>query len=73
MAVLDFDATLFAYFVERCRANLHICLAMSPIGEAFRRRLRMFPSLVSCCTIDWYRPWPPDALNAVASVFFEDV
>ena len=65
--------TLFAYFVERCRANLHICLAMSPIGDAFRRRLRMFPSLVNCCTIDWFRPWPPDALDAVASVFLEDV
>ena len=46
---------------------------MSPIGEAFRRRLRMFPSLVNCCTIDWFRPWPPDALDAVASVFLEDV
>ena len=48
--------TLFAYFVTRCRALLHICLAMSPIGDAFRVRLRMFPSLVNCCTIDWFRP-----------------
>jgi hypothetical protein len=44
------NTTMFAYFVTRCRALLHICLAMSPIGEAFRRRLRMFPSLVNCCT-----------------------
>ena len=65
--------TMFAYFVERCRALLHICLAMSPIGDAFRRRLRMFPSLVNCCTIDWFRPWPADALDAVASTFLEEV
>jgi hypothetical protein len=39
---------------------------MSPIGEAFRERLRMFPSLVNCCTIDWFRAWPDDALDAVA-------
>ena len=65
--------TLFAYFVTRCRALLHICLAMSPIGDAFRVRLRMFPSLVNCCTIDWFRPWPADALDAVASTFLEEV
>ena len=65
--------TMFAFFIERCRALLHICLAMSPIGEAFRRRLRMFPSLVNCCAIDWFRPWPADALDAVASTFLEDV
>ena len=65
--------TLFAYFVTRCRALLHICLAMSPIGDAFRTRLRMFPSLVNCCTIDWFRPWPGDALDAVASTFLEEV
>ena len=65
--------TLFAYFVVRCRALLHMCLAMSPIGDAFRTRLRMFPSLVNCCTIDWFRPWPADALDAVASTFLADV
>ena len=45
------QTTLFAYFVSRCRALLHICLPMSPIGDAFRTRLRMFPSLVNCCTV----------------------
>ena len=38
------------------------CLAMSPVGEKLRNRLRMFPSLVNCCTIDWINPWPEDAL-----------
>ena len=45
----------------------------SPIGDAFRRRLRMFPSLVNCCTIDWFRAWPADALDAVASTFLAEV
>ena len=39
---------------------------MSPLGDDFRRRLRMFPSLVNCCTIDWFLPWPEDALRSVA-------
>ena len=46
---------LFNMFVQRCRDQLHIVLAMSPIGESFRNRLRKFPSLVNCCTIDWFQ------------------
>lgn len=39
---------------------------MSPLGEVFRTRLRMFPSLVNCCTIDWFTEWPEEALLNVA-------
>lgn len=46
---------------------------MSPIGDAFRTRLRMFPSLINCCTIDWFQSWPTDALEMVANKFLEDV
>ena len=52
---------------SRIRANLHLVLAMSPIGDVFRDRLRMFPSLVNCCTIDWFSEWPPEALVSVAA------
>lgn len=44
---------LYNFFIERVRNNLHVALAMSPIGDAFRNRIRMFPSLINCCTIDW--------------------
>ena len=33
----------------------------------------MFPSLVNCCTIDWFREWPMEALRSVAVSFFTDV
>ena len=56
-------------FLNRVRANFHVCLAMSPIGDAFRTRLRMFPSLVNCCTIDWFSEWPEEALRSVARNF----
>lgn len=29
-------AEVYAFFVEQCRANLHMVLAMSPVGDAFR-------------------------------------
>ena len=67
------DPELFSLFQERCRNNIHVMLAFSPIGENFRRRLRMFPSIVNCTTIDWFLPWPKDALASVAHHFLEDV
>jgi len=64
---------LMAYFINRVRNNMHIVLAFSPIGDAFRDRLRKFPSLINCCAIDWFTAWPGDALNAVAKRFLADV
>ncbi|KAJ8410629.1 hypothetical protein AAFF_G00195330 [Aldrovandia affinis] len=64
---------LFNMFLERCRSQLHVVLAMSPIGDTFRGRLRRFPALINCCTIDWFQSWPDDALQAVASRFLEDI
>uniref|UniRef100_A0A8D3BVT1 Dynein axonemal heavy chain 12 n=1 Tax=Scophthalmus maximus TaxID=52904 RepID=A0A8D3BVT1_SCOMX len=65
--------TLFAFFVARCKDNLHIVVAFSPIGDAFRNRLRQFPSLINCCTIDWFQPWPEEALERVANSFLESL
>ncbi|KAG3118423.1 Dynein heavy chain 6, axonemal [Phytophthora idaei] len=53
-------------FIERVRNYLHIVLAMSPVGSALRVRCRAFPSLINCCTIDWYMNWPREALQSVA-------
>lgn len=58
--------SVLAFFVARCREKLHIMLCLSPIGDAFRIRLRMYPGLVNCCTIDWFDVWPEDALEQVA-------
>lgn len=62
-------AQLFSFFVQRCKKMLHIVLCFSPIGETFRTRVRMFPSLVNCTTIDWFSEWPQDALLSVAQKF----
>ncbi|XP_030747452.1 dynein heavy chain 3, axonemal isoform X2 [Sitophilus oryzae] len=60
---------LYNFFIERVKQNLHIALCFSPIGDAFRMRCRMFPSLINCCTIDWFQNWPDDALERVATMF----
>jgi len=45
---------VYQFFISRVREKLHIVLCMSPVGDSFRSRCRMFPSLVNCCTIDWF-------------------
>ncbi|GMH99793.1 hypothetical protein TrVE_jg2105 [Triparma verrucosa] len=67
------QSEMYAYFVSRCKTNLHCVLAMSPIGDAFRTRLRKFPALVNCCTIDWFTAWPEEALRSVAKHFLGPV
>ncbi|PSN56752.1 Dynein heavy chain 7 [Blattella germanica] len=64
---------LFNLFVSIVRDQLHIVLAMSPIGDGFRNRVRKFPAIVNCCTIDWFQAWPDDALLAVSTRFLADV
>ena len=54
---------LWNYYVNKCRNNLHIVLAMSPSGSKLRLRCRNFPGLVSNAVINWFFPWPSDALQ----------
>ncbi|XP_018409373.1 PREDICTED: dynein heavy chain 3, axonemal-like [Nanorana parkeri] len=64
---------LYRIFKDRIRRNLHIVLAFSPTGKAFRDQLRHYTSLVNSCTIDWFQAWPEDALEKVANHFLDDV
>lgn len=64
---------LFNFFVQTVREHLHIVVTMSPIGDSFRMRIRKFPALINCCTIDWLQQWPEDALLAVATKFLGEI
>ncbi|XP_053075250.1 dynein axonemal heavy chain 1 isoform X4 [Acinonyx jubatus] len=66
-------ANLMAAYTGRVRSNIHVVLCMSPIGEVFRARLRQFPSLVNCCTIDWFNEWPAEALESVATMSLNEI
>lgn len=66
-------AQYWNYFIERCKEKLHLCICFSPLGSTFRNRVKNFPSLVNCTTIDWFQEWPPDALENVATRFLQDI
>ncbi|XP_065594770.1 dynein axonemal heavy chain 10 [Cyrtonyx montezumae] len=61
--------SVWQYFVNKCASNLHIVLGMSPVGDSLRTWCRNFPGLVNNTGIDWFLPWPPQALYAVAKSF----
>eukprot|EP00217_Crustomastix_stigmatica_P013603 CAMPEP_0183798542 /NCGR_PEP_ID=MMETSP0803_2-20130417/19119_1 /TAXON_ID=195967 /ORGANISM="Crustomastix stigmata, Strain CCMP3273" /LENGTH=4519 /DNA_ID=CAMNT_0026043227 /DNA_START=42 /DNA_END=13598 /DNA_ORIENTATION=- len=70
--VADTYDNLYDFFLGRVRDNLHVCLCFSPVGSTFSRRASQFPGLINGCTIDWFLPWPVDALVAVSTKFIGD-
>jgi dynein heavy chain len=69
LGIVETKDNCWKFFIDRCRDNLHLVLAMSPIGENLRTRCRNFPALVNNTTIDWFTPWPAEALINVADRF----
>ncbi|CAF0851193.1 unnamed protein product [Rotaria sordida] len=65
--------SIWQYFVTKCSINLHVVLCMSPTGDTLRTRCRNFPGLINNAIIDWFLPWPEQALYAVStSLLSED-
>ncbi|EEY63593.1 dynein heavy chain, outer arm [Phytophthora infestans T30-4] len=62
---------LTRFFHDRVRRNLHVVLCLSPVSARFADRCREFPHLVNGCTIDWFLPWPEEALTAVSQGYLD--
>jgi dynein heavy chain, axonemal len=69
----DVPEAMLAFLISRVRTNLHVVLAFSPVGDIFRVRARRFPALIMNTAIDFFHPWPRDALISVAHRFLEEV
>ena len=71
--IQDSKPNCWNFFIQRVRNNLHMALCFSPVGDNFRNRARKFPALVNTTVIDWFQPWPYDALLSVADKFLAEI
>ena len=71
--IVDSNENCWDFFLEKVRRLLHVVLCFSPVGDKFRIRARNFPALINNTAIDWFQPWPHEALISVAGRFLEDV
>lgn len=69
---VDTYENLYSFFLNRVRDNLHLALCFSPVGAKFSRRAMQFPGLINGCTIDWFLPWPEEALTSVSGKFISN-
>ena len=68
----DTPENMKQFFIDTVRDNLHLVLCMSPLNPKFAVRARKFPGLVSGPTIDWFLPWPKEALVSVSQGLIKD-
>ena len=61
----DHPTDIWNFFINRVKKNLHMSICFSP-GENLRSKARKFPAIVNTTVIDWYQPWPQEALYSVA-------
>jgi dynein heavy chain len=69
--LIDNKDNCWRFFLDRVRKNLHMSLCFSPVGDDFRNRSKKFPALINNTVIDWFHPWPQEALLSVADKFLE--
>jgi len=67
--VADNSESLKGYFMQQMKQKLKLILCFSPVGDNFRIKARKFPGLINATSVDWFHPWPKDALIDVANRF----
>ncbi|XP_067124199.1 dynein axonemal heavy chain 10, partial [Centruroides vittatus] len=65
------NENIWQFVEKRFKANLHVVVGISPIGNTLRKIFQNFPGLINTTTIDWFSTWPVDVLSSVAWKFLE--
>ena len=71
-ANVDTSDRVWSWYIDRVRKNLHVTLCFSPVGDTFKTRSRRFPGLINSTVIDWFHPWPEEALKKVTKMFLDE-
>ena len=69
--MMDTKENCWKFFINRVRSRLKCILCFSPVGTTLRTRARQFPAIVNNTSINWFQPWPEDALRSVSTRFLE--
>lgn len=65
--------SMYLTFIERVIQNLKIAFCMPLSGGTLRNRCRKFPSLINCCSLNYFAPWSNSALKAINSFALANV
>ena len=57
---------------KKIKNYLHFIISLSSSGEILKKKIRLFPALLHQTTLDWFRPWPEDALKLTAEIFLKE-
>ncbi len=67
--IVDSEAELYKWFIQRVRRNLHVVFTMNPANPDFHNRAATSPALFNRCVLDWFGEWSNEALFQVAQEF----
>jgi dynein heavy chain len=73
LGVPDKADAIQQFFLDKIRKNLKVVLCFSPVGDTMRVRSRKFPGIINSTVVDWFHPWPKDALIDVSSRFLQEI
>ena len=65
----SFDAfpyPVYRSMVKSVQKNIHLIVSFSSAGIVYYERIRKYPALATCMSVDWFDLWLPQALKSVA-------
>lgn len=62
---------VYDFFISRCREKLHLILCFSPMGDTFREKVHLYPSLLKHCAVHWFDSWPKEALEMISEKYMQ--
>lgn len=71
--MVDTRENCWSFFIDRVRKQLKVVLCFSPVGATLRVRVRKFPAIINCTSINWFHEWPQEALVSVSLSFLKDL
>ena len=61
------------FFIAEVKEFLHLSLCFSPQKSGLREYAIRFPALVNCTVIDWFHPWPANALHKLGVKYLASI